>query len=91
MNSVVQRKLNNREHGAPTLRHISANTAQNVINDAINTLSLPIGLRMIRCGHAHKGVEHLEDGLPKLASEAGISIRDNYHWQTMLSKLTVNK
>ena len=66
-------------------------TAQNVINDAINTLSLTIGLRMIRRGHVQTGSEHLEDGLPKPPSEAGISIRDNCHRQTMLSKHTVDK
>ena len=91
MNSVVQRKFNNREHGASTHRRISANTAQNIINDAINTLSLTIGLRMILYGHVQTGAEHLEDGLPKLPREAGISIRDNYHWKAMLSKHTVDK
>ena len=71
---------------------VSAQTLRkNVIDDAINTLSLTIGLRMIRCGHVKTSAEHLEDGLPKIPSEAGISIRDNYHWQTMLSKLTVDK
>ena len=77
MNSVVQRKLNHREDRAPSLRRLSTNTAKNVDNNAINSLSLTIDLRMIRCGHVQSRAKHLEDGSSKLACEARVAIRDD--------------
>ena len=91
MNSVVQRKLNGREHRAPSLRRLSTMPTKNVANDAINSLSLNIGRRMIRCGHVLSHAKHLEDGSPKLACEARVAIRDDFQWQPVLTKPTIDK
>ena len=86
MHGVVQRKLNHREHRTPTLRRFSANAAQDVTDDAIDALGLSIGMRMIRCGHVQSCAEPLEDGLPKLSSESRVSLRNNCHRRTVLTK-----
>ena len=86
MNSVVQRKLNDREHRAPSLRRLGTNTAKNIADDAINSLSLNIGLRMVRCGHVQSRAKHLEDGSPKLTREARVAIRDDFQWHPVLTK-----
>ena len=66
---------------------VDAQTLQKYVTDnTIYSFGLTIGLRVIRCGHVQSGAKHLEDGLPKIPSEAGISIRDNCHRQTVLSK-----
>ena len=91
MNSVVQRKLSVREHRASSLRRISTNTAKNVTNDAINSLSLTIGQRMILCGHVQSCANHLKEGSPRLACEARILIRDDYQRQSVLTKHTIDK
>jgi hypothetical protein len=77
MHRVIQRKLDEWEHGAPTLRRFSANAAEDVLHDAVHAFGLTVGLRMIRRGHVQLGAKHPEDSVPKLPSEAGVSIRDN--------------
>jgi len=51
MHSVIQRKLDEWKHSAPTLRRFSANATEDVFDNAIDALCLTVGLRMVRCGH----------------------------------------
>ena len=51
MDSVFQRELNDGEHRAPSPWRLNTNTVKNIADDAINSLSLTIGLRISRCGH----------------------------------------
>ena len=91
MNSVVQRKLNDREHRAPSRRQLSTNTLKNIADDAINSLSLTVGVRMIRSGHVQSRAKYLEDGSPKFAGEARVAIRDDCQWQPVLTTHTMDK
>src|SRR5512145_2753840 len=77
MHRVIQRKLDEWEHGAPMIRRFSANAAEDVLHDTVYALCLTVGLRMIRRGHVQLGAERPEDSVPELPSEAGVSIRDN--------------
>ena len=91
MNSVVQRKLNDRKHRAPRLRLNSTKTAKNIGDDAIYSLSLTVGLRMICCGHVQSRAKHREDGSPKISCEARVAIRDDCWRQPVLTKHTIDK
>jgi len=91
MHSVIQRKLDERKHSAPTLRRFSANAAEDVFDNAIHALRLTVGLRMVRCGHVQLSAQHLKDSVPKLPSEAGVSIRDDRYGQPVLAEDPIDK
>ncbi|GMF48381.1 unnamed protein product [Phytophthora fragariaefolia] len=84
MHSVVQRKLNEWENGAPTLRRFSANAAEDILDNAVDAFRLTVGLRMVRGGHVQASAEHREDGTSR-------SIKDDRHGQAVLSEHAVEK
>jgi hypothetical protein len=91
MHSVIQRKLDEWKHSAPTLRRFSANAAEDVFDNAIHALRLTVGLRMVRCGHVQLSAQHLKDRIPERPSEAGVSILDNRFGQPVLAEDPIDK
>ena len=59
MNGFVQRKFNDRGHRAPSLRRRS--TTNYMADEAINSLSLVIDLRVLRCGHVQSCALQFKD------------------------------
>lgn len=86
-NSVIQRKLNNTEHLRPTL----TNASKSIPDDAIDVLSLSIGLLRIRDGNIQSGAQHLGDGLPNLPNRVGFSIRDTSRRQSVMTEHNFKK
>ncbi|GMF22650.1 unnamed protein product [Phytophthora fragariaefolia] len=91
MHSVVQRKLNEWEHGAPTLRRISADDVEENLNNAVDAFRLTVGLRTVRAGHIQASAKHPKDGRPELVRETGVSIGHNCLEQVVLSKHVIKK
>ena len=91
MDSVFQRELNDGEHRAPSPWRPRTKTTKNIADDAINSLNLIIGLRMIRCGHVQSRTKDREGGSLKFAGKARVAIRDDFQWQPLLTKHTIDK
>ncbi|GMF16604.1 unnamed protein product [Phytophthora fragariaefolia] len=91
MHSVIQRKFNEWEHGALTLRRLSADATEDIPHNAIDVFSLTIGLRMTRGGHVQASAKHRKHGRPELVRETGVLIRDNCLGQAVLSEHTIEE
>ena len=70
---------------------ISINNAKNIEYDAINSLGLTIGLRVICGRHSQPCAKYPKYESPKLASESRTPIRDDCHRKSMLTNHTFDK
>src|SRR3954469_10639902 len=80
---VVIRELSIRQVVIPTRTIIQCASSQHILQDLIDSLGLPICLRMERCTELQPGAQGLMQLTPKLRSKLSTSIRHNLAWNSM--------
>ena len=76
-------KLTKRKPFGPLVRMSTDETPQKTLHLPINTLSLPISLRMIGCAHIKYSSCPLHQSLPEFACENWVSVRYYIEGHTM--------
>lgn len=89
MNTVFYRKLDMREHQAPSQRFGSAYAT--VLDDAVGALGLTVCLRMVSRRHRKLGTEQPPQRAPKQGCESRITIGHKSLGQTMVPEDVVHE
>ena len=66
-------------------------STQHVFNSAVGALCLTICLRVVRGGKAEAGAKEMIELLPKVTSEAWVTVRDNDRGKTEVTEDVIEK
>jgi hypothetical protein len=91
MHRIVKRELHLRKLRAPLGGLCNTDTAQDVLQDAINALGLTLGLRVVRCGHVELRPEKPEEVLPEVGDEPRVPVSDKRLWEAVVSEDMVDE
>jgi hypothetical protein len=91
MARIVECKLNERQQRAPRARVLGAMRAEDVLNHAIDPLSLAIRLWVIRGGHRQTGAQKAEQFTPEGTGEPRISIAYDRGWHSVQTEYMLNE
>src|ERR1044071_909316 len=81
--TIVVRELSIRQVVIPTRTIIQRTSSQHILQDLIDSLGVPICLRMERCTELQPSAQGLMQLTPTLRSKLSTSVRNNLAWNSM--------
>jgi hypothetical protein len=86
LSAAVVRKLKGSEMKVPIMLSRGNISAKHVFHSAVNAFCLPICLGMVGCGKIEACSQALEQGLPKVAGESRVTVRDEDRRETKVTE-----
>lgn len=86
VDAVVDGELDQCERRAPLARVLDAMRAQHVLNNAVDTFSLTIRLRVVSCRHVQRASNKTEELAPEVARETWVTVTHESQWETVVTE-----
>jgi hypothetical protein len=86
MDAVVDCEFRIWQPSAPVARMIDSDAANDILDDAVDALSLAVSLWVIGCGHGQISTEKAEELAPKGSGKTRIPVGHNRLGQPVIAK-----